>query len=149
MGTSDDFRMNKGLSLISGAMEQLSENKEQLGLRKTLVVATVAVLIGLLACSGPASTPETGETRPPAKSETMREGTATEASGQIMTETLDRTDAATAPTTIVSVPNATTAPTEPTSIPKQTILAPNPTNPGGTAVPTPVTNPTSRSTSLK
>ena len=124
-------------------MEQLSEKKEQLGLRKTLVAATIALLIGLLACSGPAPTPETLGTRSPANSEATLEETATEASGQITTETPDLIDATTAPTTIVSVPKATTAPTKPTSmpVPERTILAPNLMNPGVTAVPTPVTNP--------
>ena len=107
-----------------------------------MVVATVAVLIGLLACSGPASTPDTGVTNLPAKSEAMAEETATGASGQITTETPDRTHGATSPTAIVSVPNPTTAPTKPTSMPERTILAPSPTNPGVTAVTTPPTNPT-------
>ena len=124
-------------------MEQLSEKKEQLGLRKTLVAATIALLIGLLACSGPAPTPETLGTRPPANSEATLEETATEASGQITTETPDLIDATTAPTTIVSVPKVTTAPTKPTSmsVPERTILAPNPMNPGVTAVPTPCDKP--------
>ena len=62
-------------------------------MRKILVVATIAVLIGLLACAGPAPTPDTVGTRLPAKSEAMAEETATEASGQITTETPDRIDA--------------------------------------------------------
>ena len=113
-------------------------------MRKTLVVATVAVLIGLLACSGPAPTPESLGTRPPAESEVILEETATEASGQISTETPDRIDATTAPTTVSPVPKATMVPTRvptsPTSVPERTIPAPNPTNPGVTAVPTPPTN---------
>ena len=111
-------------------------------MRKTLVVATVAVLIGLLACSGPASTPDTGVTNLPAKSEAMVEETATEASGQITTQTPDRIGATTAPTTIDAVPKATIVPTAPTSMPERTMLAPNPTDPGVTAVHTPLPNPT-------
>ena len=138
--------MSRGLSPITGAMEQLSENKDQLGLRKTLVAATIALLIGLLACAGPAPTPDTVGARLPAKSEAMAEETATEASGQITTETPDRIDSTTTPTTISPVPKATIVPTgvptAPTSVPVRTIPAPNPTNPGVTAVPTPPTNPT-------
>ena len=110
-------------------------------MRKTLVVATIAVLIGLLACAGPAPTPDTVGTRLPAKSEAMAEETATEASGQITTETPDRIDATTAPTTIASVPKATIVPTGPTSMPERTILAPNPTNPGGYGRPYPCDKP--------
>ena len=111
-------------------------------MRKTFVVVTIVVLIGLLACSGPAPTPESLGTRPPAESEVILEETAAEASGQITTETPARIDAFTSPTTIVSVPKATTAPTKPTSMPERTMLAPNPTDPGVTAVHTPLPNPT-------
>ena len=102
--TSYDFRMKGGLSGISGAMERLFEKKGCLGLRKTFVVVTIVVLIGLLACSGPAPTPESLGTRPLEKSDAMLEETATEASGQITTETPARIDAAMAPTTIAPVP---------------------------------------------
>ena len=123
-------------------MERLFEKKECLGLRKTFVVVTIVVLIGLLACSGPAPTPESLGTRPLEKSDAMLEETATEASGQITTETPARIDAAMAPTTIAPVPKATIVPTAATSMPERTILAPSPTNPGVTAITTPPTNPT-------
>ena len=111
-------------------------------MRKTLAVATIAVLIVLLACSGPAPTPDTVGTRLPTKSEATLEETATETSGQITSEIRDRIDETTTPTTISPFPKATGAPTAPTSMPERTILPPNPMNPGVTAVPTPVTNPT-------
>ena len=111
-------------------------------MRKTLAVATIAVLIVLLACSGPAPTPDTVGTRLPAKSEATLEETATEASGQITSEIPERIDETTAPATISPVPKATGAPTAPTSMPERTILPPNLANSGVTAVPTPAINPT-------
>ena len=138
--------MKGGLSGISGAMEQLSEKREYLGLRKIFALGTILSLIGLLACSGPAPTPEYSATTPPAKSEAMLEETATEASSQIATETPDRINATTAPTTVSPVPKATlmitVVPTAPTSVPEPTIPAPNPTSSGVTPAPTPATNTT-------
>ena len=127
-------------------MEQLSGKREHLGLRKISALGTIVFLIGLLACSGPAPTPEYSATRPPAESEAMLEETATEASSQIATETPDRINAPTAPTIVSPVPKATlvitTVPTAPTSVPEPTIPAPNPTSSGVTPAPTSVTNTT-------
>ena len=110
------------------------------------MVVTLVVLVGLLACSGPAPTPESLGTSPLAESEVILDETATEASGQIATETPDRIDATPATTTVSPVPKATMVPTRvptsPTSVPERTIPAPNPTDPGITAVATPPTNPT-------
>ena len=115
-------------------------------MRKTFVVVTIVVLIGLLACSGPAPTPESLGTRPPANLEAILEETATVASDQIPTETPDRINAATSLTTISPLPKATMVPkgvpAGPTSMPERTMLAPNPTDPGVTAVPNPLPNPT-------
>ena len=89
----------------------MSENVKRLGLRKTLALATIAVMIALLACSGPASTPDTVGTRPPAKSEAMPEETTSGASGQTPTETPNHIDATTAPPPSTPSPKVTVGPT--------------------------------------
>ena len=129
-------------------MERLSEKVKRLGLRKTLALATIAVLIALLACSGPASTPDTVGTRPPAKSEAMPQETSTGPSGPIPTETPNLIDAATAEPPISSSPSVTIVPTSVTepATPGPTV-APTPTNSGVTAVPatsTPAPKPTNQ-----
>ena len=138
MGTSDDFGVTRGLLGISGTMEGLSGKKEYLGMRKTFVLVTVAVLIVLLACSGPALTPDTEGTRPPAKSEAMPGDTTSGASGRVPTETPNHIDAATAPPPIYPSPKVTVgstgAPTAPTTAP---ISVAEPQNSGVTAAPTP------------
>ena len=113
----------------------MSENVKRLGLRKTLALATIAVMIALLACSGPASTPDTVGTRPPAKSEAMPEETTSGASGQTPTETPNHIDATTAPPPSTPSPKVTVGPTgtptapttAPTSVPVRATPAPRPT----------------------